>query len=508
LAFNQNAPYRFSGKLTPEWKTGDWGFGVLGDVRYTNPGWDLGPGLTADWLFLKVLTNTGLKLSADGVYWPAANNFTVEGGLVADISGIVRVGVLGGHDFLNNEPTLMISAGCDLLTVFNLGPNPQEPNFNQSVTATFQPSTDKEKATSPHKRKIALVLSGGGSTGAWSVGALQALLPYFKNKGIQVDIVCGTSTGSLIAPMMATDNPVSLENNLAELVRIYTTTKSQDIFELNSPSDMLTQDAGFSTRPLQRTIGTWMKNRGDYIVNNKYPQLVITTACMQNYKAVNFYTGADELKTDDPMKVLANEEPIKGHTRWQSVRDPRLQASRITDVDTLMRAMLASSSDPVLFPLVHIPKGPDPNYQYADGGVADFTPFEIAFANGADEVYSVSLSPAFPDAETVQYKDLIGTLSQTIDTFANRVDVANTQEAENYVDAWNVAYRYEKPKMKYLWQIRPTSKIKGDPNVFDPTQMTEWMADGKKRAEEVIAQWESYGKENFQNLKWDEKEKK
>ncbi len=507
LGFNLNAPYRFSGKLTPEWETGDWGFGVLGDVRYTNPGWDLGPGVTVDYDFYKFLTNTGFKLSADAVYWPAANNFTVECGVVGEASGIIRIGVLAGHDFLNNDISLMVSAGCDLMTVFNLTPHPRDANFNQSVTATYDPDAVQAHSAPARTRKYALVLSGGGSTGAWTVGALQELLPYLKKKDIQLTIVCGTSTGSLIAPMMATDNPATLENNLAECVSIYTHTTTQDIFELNSPADMIKTDAGFNSQPLQRTIAGWMKTRADYIINNPNVRLIITTACMQNYKAVNYFTGEGELKTDDPMKVLANEEPIQGHSRWNSVKDPRLEASRIKDSDTLMRAMLASSVDPVLFPLVKIPQGPSASYQYADGGAADFTPFEIAFANGADEVYSVTLSPVFPDAETAQYEDLFGTLQQTIDVLANRVDVADTQEAENYVDAWNLAHKTEKSRMKYLWQIRPESKIKGDPNVFDPTQMTEWMNEGKKRADEMIAKWENIGKEQYQNLKWDDKDK-
>ena len=44
----------------------------------------------------------------------------------------------------------------------------------------------------------ALVVSGGGSKGAYAVGVAKVL----KAAGIEFDIVCGTSTGGLITPFL------------------------------------------------------------------------------------------------------------------------------------------------------------------------------------------------------------------------------------------------------------------------------------------------------------------
>jgi predicted acylesterase/phospholipase RssA len=44
----------------------------------------------------------------------------------------------------------------------------------------------------------ALVISGGGSKGAFAVGVLKYL---FQEKGHEYDIISGTSTGALIAPL-------------------------------------------------------------------------------------------------------------------------------------------------------------------------------------------------------------------------------------------------------------------------------------------------------------------
>jgi predicted acylesterase/phospholipase RssA len=509
LAFTNDSPYRLSGKLAPEFQIGDFGLGAFGNLRFTNPNWDLGPGIRADWMFLKLLTDTGLKLTADGTYWPDANNCTLEGGVVCDISGIYRLGLMGGHDFQQNDSTLMLSAGCDLLTVFNLAPNPPEPNFQVQPAAPVTNTGNSNPGTSlPQKtRKVALVISGGGSTGAWAVGALQVLEEYFKQKNIDIFMVCGTSTGSLISSMMGTNDPTEKEANLKTLTTIYSTISTKDVFDLYSPSDMLKSDAVFSTSPLQKTIGSWMNSRWEKIQNSNV-YTVIATADMLSNKTVYYYAGPkDDLVTVDPMKVLRNkiEKDNNRSEKWASVADPHLAVSRIPDQDTLMRAMLASSSDPVLFPLTHIPKGPNAQDQYADGGVLDFIPLEIAFANGADDVYSIALSPSFPDPVTVQCKDLVSTLMQTIDVFANRVDIADTQEAEDYVDSWNAVHPNNH---KHLYFIRPPHKIQGDSNVFDPVQMKAWMAQGTSVATTIVQKWDKYNKMSeveYQKIPWDKR---
>ncbi len=51
---------------------------------------------------------------------------------------------------------------------------------------------------SSQKEKLALVFSGGGAKGAFGVGVLWELSR--RRFSLRWDIVCGTSTGALIAP--------------------------------------------------------------------------------------------------------------------------------------------------------------------------------------------------------------------------------------------------------------------------------------------------------------------
>ena len=80
-----------------------------------------------------------------------------------------------------------------------------------SQTSVFRP---------PHNR--VLVISGGGARGAWGVGVCKALLE--KHHGYKA--VYGTSTGSLMVPMILLQNIERLEYN-------YTNVTQKSIFSCN-----------------------------------------------------------------------------------------------------------------------------------------------------------------------------------------------------------------------------------------------------------------------------------
>lgn len=68
-----------------------------------------------------------------------------------------------------------------------------------------------------------LVISGGGARGAWGGGVAEAL---HEHKGRNYTKVIGTSTGSLLMPLI-------LLNEFEELKRIYTSVRQKDIFNVN-----------------------------------------------------------------------------------------------------------------------------------------------------------------------------------------------------------------------------------------------------------------------------------
>ena len=68
--------------------------------------------------------------------------------------------------------------------------------------------------------KRALVISGGGSKGAFAVGILKRLFNEYPN--LDFDILVGTSTGSLMVPYVSIGEMKLLE-------KLYTEQKTEDI---------------------------------------------------------------------------------------------------------------------------------------------------------------------------------------------------------------------------------------------------------------------------------------
>lgn len=69
----------------------------------------------------------------------------------------------------------------------------------------------------------ALVISGGGSKGAFAGGMAEH---FIKDLGTDYDIFTGSSTGSLLIPMLAS-------NNVKKAKEVYTSITEKDIFTLN-----------------------------------------------------------------------------------------------------------------------------------------------------------------------------------------------------------------------------------------------------------------------------------
>ena len=56
-----------------------------------------------------------------------------------------------------------------------------------------------EKPVEPANRKVALAISGGGAAGAYCAGVIEALVTRLKERGIEINLLVGTSAGALNA---------------------------------------------------------------------------------------------------------------------------------------------------------------------------------------------------------------------------------------------------------------------------------------------------------------------
>lgn len=112
----------------------------------------------------------------------------------------------------------------------------------------------------PGQARAALVLSGGGAKAAYEVGVVQA----FREKGVRLEVVAGTSAGALVAAMVAAGDEEALE-------ALWRATSTRDVYRGPGSNPLATllyyleptfltlwrldrQGAIFDTAPLRRLI--------------------------------------------------------------------------------------------------------------------------------------------------------------------------------------------------------------------------------------------------------------
>ncbi|MCS7214221.1 MAG: patatin-like phospholipase family protein [Candidatus Calescibacterium sp.] len=231
----------------------------------------------------------------------------------------------------------------------------------------------KSKKNENEKKNFAIVLSGGGSRGAYEVGVLKYLYTDFvRETGIvpHFDILCGTSVGAIHIAFLSSFLR-SIHNSIKILESVWSNLEGEKIFQINVKNFLevfLRPSVGKSlldTSPLNMIISkgiSWNSIRENII--HKYIKAVCVFATqISTGKTVAFIDSAEivpEWKKDPFMNFV------------QSAIRPEY--------------VLASAAIPILFPPVKI----DERW-YCDGGIRLNTPLSPAIRLGADKIFTVVL---------------------------------------------------------------------------------------------------------------------
>jgi NTE family protein len=214
------------------------------------------------------------------------------------------------------------------------------------------------------KPNVALVLGGGAARGFAHVGVLRVL----EQEKIPIDMIVGTSVGSLIGAMYAS-NPNS--------------------FELEWTSFTLEKDDIFDFSILSSATGPVKGEKLEKFVNVKVPVKNIEQL------KVPFYAVAADLNSGEP--VIFSSGPVS-------------------------KAVRASCSIPGVFtPLSYN------NRQLIDGGVLGNVAPEVARQYGANLVIVVSIDKSLQNKDT---GNLVSITLQAIAIMSNKIDSYKLKEAD------------------------------------------------------------------------------
>lgn len=263
----------------------------------------------------------------------------------------------------------------------------------------------------------AIVLSGGGSKGAFEAGVLKQLAAA----GMKPDALYGTSAGALNVAAFSfagLDKLVETWLNLKGTSDIYAS-KDQLGIPVNEMADLfLGGGCGiYSSKPLQGLI--------EKLITGK--PAVPVTVCR-----VSLCTSEKQFITATPS-------------------NPNLPL--------FQKAVLASASTPILVDLV--------DDEWGDGGLRDITPVRKAFIDGCQDVTVVLCDPYEQNmALGGKVGNVIDTITRTVSCSVQQIFWDDIQDAIHTPGVHLTVYAPSQPL--------------GDPTKFDPALIRQWMALGEQ----------------------------
>lgn len=240
---------------------------------------------------------------------------------------------------------------------------PDGANVLQSEAATSLPIASSPSAGSSPRPTVAVVLGGGAARGFSHIGLLKA----FEEHGIPIDMLVGTSMGSIVAGLYASG--LSVDNLMYLVTHI----------------------------DMNRFFVPRIPPRGGFVHSDQFELFLdlLTNNARLEELPIPFYSI------------------VTGVTNGQEVA---------LDSGPIGRAIVASIAIPGVFPPVEID-----GVHYVDGGLVSVVPVRAARAAGADFVIAVDVRRTMDD---VDYENVVANLQLAVSLLLNKETDEQLLEAD------------------------------------------------------------------------------
>lgn len=290
----------------------------------------------------------------------------------------------------------------------------------------------------------ALVISGGGAKGAWAGGFVEYLA---KEAGMTWDLLVGSSTGSLLVPLIAIDA-------WDDLKKAYTTSKQNDIFS-NCPFVVRksgdTFKAGFNH---WRIILQFIQRRKTLGESRSLRQLIQRTFPPESWHELQ-NCGKQVIVTVSNLTYNVIEYKYALDCTYEDFCD-----------------WIWMSCNLVPFMSLAVKNGSE----YADAGFGNPIPIQEAINLGASEIDVIVLHPrhhvTMSPPATNSFMLMLKTFNFMQDQLARDDIQISLSEA-----------RHEKCKVRL---IHTPEELTDNSFIFDPDQMLGWWNMGHDHAEKMV----------------------
>jgi len=287
----------------------------------------------------------------------------------------------------------------------------------------------------------ALVISGGGSKGAFAGGVAQYLIQENKH---EYDLLLGTSTGSLLIPHLAL-------GNVEKIYGIYTSVDMDKIFNVNP--FVIKNKNGIETVSINHynVIRQFFKKRRTFGESQRLRKYI-----RDNFSLSEF----NQLKSSKCNIVVTVTNLSKNEVEYKCIRD--------FEYDEFCDWIWISCNYIPFMSLVE-----KNGSEYGDGGFSSLVPIREAIQRGATEIDVVIL-----ETEVQTTPRIIGKnpFSLMVDLFATLLD----QVEKHDITIGKLAANNKNVKLNlYYTPVQLTNNAL----IFNKTQMKKWWHDGYEYAQ-------------------------
>ncbi len=282
----------------------------------------------------------------------------------------------------------------------------------------------------------ALVISGGGSKGAFAGGVAEYLM---TEKGKEYDLFLGTSTGSLLLPHLAT-------GNLKKLHKIYTNVNQNTIFSINPFITRKKEGREYVSINFINSLIQFIKLKRTFGESN---------TLRKNIKKNVTYTEFLQIKETKEDVVITVTNLSKNRVEYKSIHE--CTYDEFCD-------WIWISCNYVPFMSLATRNGDE----YADGGFGCVVPIREAILRGATEIDAIVL-----ESENMEGQKILGQnpFSLMMNLFGYLLD----QVEKNDITIGKLAAKNNNVKLNIYYT--PT-KLTENSLVFKKKLMTKWWKEG------------------------------
>lgn len=287
----------------------------------------------------------------------------------------------------------------------------------------------------------ALVISGGGSKGAFAGGVAQYLMEREKR---EYDMFLGTSTGSLLVPHLAL-------NKIGKIYDIFTNVQQQDIFSVSPFVQRKKGDREYVSIDFVNSLWQFVKMKRTFGESKALKRNIRKNFTFEEFQRIR------ETKHD---VVVTVSNLSMNRVEYKSIKD--------CTYDEFCNWIWISCN---YIPFMSLAKVD--GYEYADGGLGCVIPIREAILRGATEVDAVVL-----EAENLGKQRVLGKnpFSLMMNLFGHLLD----QVERSDIEIGKLAAKNRNVKLNLYYT--PTSLTENS-LIFSKRLMKKWWQQGYSYAE-------------------------